>query len=140
MIKEFDSCIILTDTLKERRIDTLPINWEESDISVDPDEMDETKPDEKKFYQIESKITFAEEGMESFQTFVVHTYNVDRAMMLITDYVNKKQEERVEKDKERGLDTEKKEFHAMVESAKPIPVGRFIPREFSMAYIEVIEQ
>ena len=26
--------------------------------------------------------------------------------------------------------------HTAVESAKPIPVGRFIPKEFSMAYME----
>lgn len=137
MVKEFDSCIILTDTLKERKIDTLPIDWEDTDLSVEGDN-EEDKPDEKKFYQIEAKITFGEDG-ESFQTFVVHTFGVDRAMMLITNYLTKKQEEREKEAKENGNEYDKKEIHAAVEAAKPIPVGRFIPQEFSMAYVEVKE-
>lgn len=134
MVKEFDSCIILTDTLKERKIDTLPIDWEEQDLIEA--ESEEEKPDQKKFYQIEAKITFGEDG-ESFYTFVVHTFNVDRAMMLITNYLKSQQDKREKEAKEKGHEYEKKEIHAMVESAKPIPVGRFIPQEFSMAYVEV---
>lgn len=137
MVKEFDSCIILTDTLKGRKIDTLPLDWEEADLNVEEDS-EEDKPDEKKFYQIEAKITFGEDG-ESFQTFVVHTFGVDRAMMLITNFLIKRQDERAEADKKRGFEFEKKELHAAVEAAKPIPAGRFIPQEFSMAYIETKE-
>lgn len=136
MMKEFDSCIILTDTLKERKIDTLPIDFEEPE-DEDKDECeDEEKPDEKKFYQIESRIVFGNAGRESTCTFVVHTFNVDRAMMLITDYLKKQQDEREEEAKKAGREYDKEEVHAMVESAKPIPVGRFIPKEFSMAYME----
>lgn len=139
MVKEFDSCIILTDTLKERKIDTLPIDCEESDLDVDEDEDGEDKkPDEKKFYQIEAKITFGEDG-ESFYTYVVHTFNVDRAMMLITNYLKNQQDKREQEAKEKEHEYEKEEIHAMVESAKPIPVGRFIPKEFSMAYVETKE-
>lgn len=135
MIKEFDTCIILTDSLKERKIDTLPLDFKENkDLSVDEEEHEE-KPDEKKFYQIETKITFSEDG-EYFYTFVVHTFNVDRAMMIITDYFNKKQDEKAEDAKKHSREFERQEIHAMVEVAKPIPIGRFIPKEFSMAYVE----
>lgn len=140
MIKEFDYCVILTDTLKERKIDTLPLDWEESDLSVEgeneEDENPDEKPDEKKFYQIESRIVFGNGGSESTCTFVVHTFNVDRAMMIITDYLKKEQDKREEEAKIAGREYDKEEIHAMVESAKPIPVGRFIPQEFSMAYVE----
>lgn len=135
MVKEFDSCIILTDTLKERKIDTLPLDWEESDLNVE-EYNEEDKPDEKKFYQIESRIVFGSGGNESTYTFVVHTFNVDRAMMIITDYLKKEQDKREAEEKKAGREYNKSEVHAMVESAKPIPVGRFIPQEFSMAYVE----
>ena len=36
----------------------------------------------------------------------------------------------------KGYEYEKREIHTSIESAKPIPVGRFIPREFSMAYVD----
>lgn len=136
MVKEFDSCIILTDTLKERKLDTLPLDWEESELSVEGDNEEDEKPDEKKFYQIESRIVFGNGGRESTYTFVVHTFNVDRAMMLITDYLKKEQDKREEEARIAGREYDKEEIHAMVESAKPIPVGRFIPQEFSMAYVE----
>ena len=38
--------------------------------------------------------------------------------------------------KEKGHEFRKREIHTAIESAKPIPVGRFIPKEFSMAYME----
>lgn len=134
MIKEFDSCIILTDTLKEKKVDTLPLEFSENDPEDKPDVDEQEKPqnDDRKFYQIETKILFGED--ECSNTFVVHTYNVDRAMMLITSYLKKKQDEHENEAKEKGTPFERKEIHAMIEVAKPIPIGRFIPYEFSMAY------
>jgi hypothetical protein len=134
MVKEFDSCTILTDSLKERKVDTLPIEFDENDPDDKPDvnEEEEPKNDDRKFYQIETKIQFGED--ERSATFVVHTYNVDRAMMLITSYLKKKQDEHEQEAKEKGNPFEKKEIHTMIEVAKPISVGRFIPREFSMVY------
>lgn len=92
----------------------------------------------KKFYQIETKITFTdgENEDERVQTFVVNTFNVDRAMMLITHYLKNKEEECEKQAKEKGHEFRKREIHTAIESAKPIPVGRFIPKEFSMAYME----
>lgn len=142
MAKEFDSCIILTDNLKERKVDSVSEAYLKDEISSEDyldaidteDTEEETKPDEKKFYQIETKVTFDDEE-ERTQTFVVHTFNVDRAMMLISHWLKNKEEEYEKKAKEKGHEYEKKDIHTSIESAKPIPVGRFIPKEFSMAYV-----
>lgn len=142
MAKEFDSCVILTDNLKERKVDDVAVAYLKDEITMGEalEEMDEesedeeSKPDEKKFYQIETKITFDEE--ERVQTFVVNTFNVDRAMMLITHYLKNKEDECEKQAKEKGHEFNKREIHAAIESAKPIPVDRFIPKEFSMAYME----
>lgn len=147
MVKEFDSCVILTDTLKERKVDDDSIAYLKEEITTEEylDKMDEenqedeeSKPDERKFYQIETKITFmnGENEDERVQTFVVNTFNVDRAMMLITHYLKNKEEECEKQAKEKGHEFRKREIHTAIESAKPIPVGRFIPKEFSIAYIE----
>ena len=143
MAKEFDSCIILTDNLKERKVDSASEAYLKDEIfsgeyldAIDTEETEEeTKPNEKKFYQIETKVTF-DDGEERIQTFVVHTFNVDRAMMLISHWLKNKEEEYEKQAKERGHEYEKKDIHTSIESAKPIPVGRFIPKEFSMAYLD----
>lgn len=126
MAKEFNSCVILTDNLKGRKVDDASLAY----LKNDSDE--EFKP--KKFYKIETKITFDEE--QRTQIFVVNTFNVDRAMMLITHYLKNKEEECEKQAKEKGHEFNKREIHAAIESAKPIPVEEFIPKEFSMAYME----
>ena len=148
MVKEFDSCVILTDNLKERKVDDASLAYLKNEITMAEyvDKMDdetedsdeESKPNEKKFYQIETKITFTdgENEDERVQTFVVNTFNVDRAMMLITHYLKNKGEECEKQAKEKGHVFRKREIHTAIESAKPIPVGRFIPKEFSMVYVE----
>lgn len=135
MIKEFDSCVILTDSLKERKIDTLPLEFAENDPDEKPDvdEEEEPKNDDRKFYQMEMRILFGED--ERSAMFIVNTYNVDRATMLITSYLKKKQDEHEREAREKGNPFERKEIHTMIEVAKPISIGRFIPREFSMAYM-----
>lgn len=137
MVKEFDSCIILTDNLKECKVDKVSKLCEEEYLdTIDTENSEEeAKPNEKKFYQIETKVTFDDEE-ERTQTFVVHTFNVDRAMMLITHWLKHKEEEYAKQAKEKGHVYDKKEIHTSIESAKPIPVGRFIPKEFSMAYVD----
>lgn len=114
MVKEFDSCVILTDNLKERKVDDASLAYLKNEITMAEyvDKMDdetedsdeESKPNEKKFYQIETKITFTdgENEDERVQTFVVNTFNVDRAMMLITHYLKNKEEECEKQAKEKG--------------------------------------
>ena len=70
MVKEFDSCVILTDNLKERKVDDASLAYLKNEITMAEyvDKMDdetedsdeESKPNEKKFYQIETKITFTD--------------------------------------------------------------------------------
>lgn len=142
MAKEFDSCIILTDNLKERKIDDVSLAYLKDEITMDEyvdkvveeDVQEESKPEEKKFYQIEANITFDEELRT--QIFVVHTFNVDRAMMIISNYLKNKEEECEKNAIKHGHIFNKREIHVAIESAKSIPVGRFIPKEFSMAYVK----
>lgn len=134
MIKEFDSCIILTDTLKEKKIDD-PSQEKSDDKEDDEEEDGEDKPDDRKFYEIEAKISYGEVSGQ-MGTFVVDTINVDRAMMIITAYLNKLQEDKEKEAKEHDREFEKQEIHAMVETSKILPLGRFIPIDFSRAYEE----
>ena len=128
MVKEFDSCVILTDNLMPKNGDDIAI------VDEFAEDGEEEKAEEKKFYQLEVNITFDEEVHT--QIFVVHTFNVDRAMMLITHYLIKKEEECEIAAISRGHEFNKREIHTAIESAKSIPVGCFIPREFSMAYLD----
>lgn len=137
MVKEFDSCIILTDSLKERKVDE-QLSFIDEDANESSDMEEEQKPEEKKFYQIETKIKYGED-QEITYTFVVHTYNVERAMMLITAYLKDKEDRYYEEAMQKGNEYEKRDIHATIEVAKPIPVGRFIPKEFSMAYVGIKE-
>lgn len=133
MVKEFDSCVILTDSLKERRVEE-QLSFVDKDSDENSYMEEEQKPEEKKFYQIETKIKYGED-QEATYTFVVHTYNVERAMMLITAYLKDKENKYYEKAMQKGNVYEKRDIHATIEVAKPIPVGRFIPKEFSEVYL-----
>lgn len=118
MIKEFPSCIILIDKFKK------------------PEQEDtEEEKDNRKYYQIEAKIQCEEDEPGVTYPFIVYTLNVDRAMMLITEYMNKQEEDRFKKALEKGEDYEKKVITSMVEEAKLISVGDFISKEFSEAYL-----
>lgn len=103
-----------------------------------PGENDDDLKD-KKFYQIEFTVNIDEEPFTS-QLAIVHTESVDRAMMLINDYFQKRERERVEKQRKEGLRESERIFTAVLEAAKQIPVKEFIPREFSEAYAEETEK
>lgn len=129
MIKGFDSCIILTDTLKKAKADIPFDEWD----SINPDEIADEDSEDKKFYQIECRINY-DDDYSTTQLFVVHSFNVDRCMMLINRYIKDQQDIREREALERGDEFERKEFHTMIEAAKTISVGCFIPKEFSEAY------
>lgn len=130
MIKRFDSCIILTDNLKEYRIDPPA-----GELFDEPEEEDSDNKQDKKYYQIECKITFDEAG-ETTGNFVVYTTNVPRAMMLINDYLTKEEDRKEREAKEKNREYEKYRPHATVEIVKPLSVSCFIPEEFSLAYVD----
>ncbi|MCI1681420.1 MAG: RNA polymerase subunit sigma [Bacteroides sp.] len=137
-VKEFTECVILIDKLKEIKLG-LDAEYLQSHIEFEEyverkiEEADEEpKPDERKFYQIEAKIHA--DGMDTTWPFVIRAVNVDRAMMLINFYLNQREKEHAEKCKSEGKEYAVREFITMVEEAKPISIGCFIPREFSKAY------
>lgn len=129
MIKEFDSCIILTDTLKKAKADIPFDEWD----NINPDEIDDEDSEDKKFYQIECRINY-DNDYSTTQDFVVHSFNVDRCMMLISRYLKDQQDKKEMDARERGDDFERVEFQTMIEAAKTISIGCFIPKEFSEAY------
>lgn len=92
MAKEMDSCIILTDNFEKQKVD-LEKAYLTEEISIGEyiearykDMNDEEEIKEKKFYQLEIKITYSND-FETTRNFVVHTFDIDRAMMIISFYL-----------------------------------------------------
>ena len=107
MAKEMDSCIILTDTFEKQKID-LEKAYLKDEISLEEyveakdgaqDEGEEVK--EKKFYQLEVKITYSDD-IETTQSFIVHTFDTDRALMIISHYLKTWEEKRQKEHEEKG--------------------------------------
>ena len=140
MAKEMDSCIILVDNLTKQKVD-LEKAYLKEEISLDEyidakdrgDDEDE-KIEEKKFYQLEIKIVYSDD-LETVQSFIVHTFDTDRAMMIISQYLKKLEEDKREHHKEKGYsEYEVRDFKLSIEKAAPMPIGAFVPKEFSLAY------
>jgi hypothetical protein len=119
-IREFETNIILIDTLKKVNQD-------------DNVEEEENQNEQKKFYQIDFNVEIDGEQVTT-NSAVVHTLNVDRAMMLINDYLIKNEKRRADEAKEKNRDYTVQTYSTSIESAKPIPIGVYISREFSEAY------
>lgn len=142
MAKEIDSCIILTDNFEKQKVD-LEKAYLKDEISLEEyveakdgakDEDEEIK--EKKFYQLEVKITYSD-NIETTQSFIVHTFDTDRALMVISHYLKKWEEKKNQEHREKGWsEHEIRDFKLCIEKAGPMPVGAFVPKEFSLAYNE----
>ena len=78
----------------------------------------------KKFYQIDTTVSIVD-GSVTSPTFVVEAKDVDRAMVIINDFISK-----------RIRDEEVEEFEVKLETAKILSCNYIIEREFSMAYSE----
>lgn len=133
MLKEYDDCIILIDDLSDMKSD------EEYDAYESPEVAEEDKKErekDRKFYQIECKVRFSSDNgeCETTKDFVVHTLNTERALMKINEYLKVKEQERKINAKENDYSYFEQTYYPMIESAKTIPVGCFIPREFSDVY------
>lgn len=146
LLKEFDYCTILVDKLSVTPIDEigkLAIEfsdlYSEEQIKALMGEGEEDIP-EPKFYNIEARIILTgpkeEDKEETNQTFVVETYNAERAMLIINKYLNDKQDELEKAAKEKGREFDRKIIHASIEQSSIIPVNSYIPEEFSIAYAE----
>lgn len=140
MVKLFEVSIILVDNLKKFDKDSAAVAYLKDEIDMqeytDKQNLEEVGEEtgEKKFYQIDTKIK--EENIEIEQSFIVNTFNVDRAMMIINDWLKKKEEEQYRRSIENGHKYEIRKLQATIEQVKVIPVSRFIPQEFSIAYMD----
>lgn len=142
MAKEIDSCIILTDNFEKQKVDLEKaylkdeISLEEYVEAKDGAKGEDEEIKEKKFYQLEVKITYSDD-IETTQSFIVHTFDTDRALMIISHYL-KTWEEKIQKEhEEKGYSKyEIRDFKLCIEKAGPMPVGAFVPKEFTMAYNE----
>ena len=145
MVKEFDSCIVLIDRLKNKKYDferayclgeiSTERFLEELANQVDIEEREEKI--DLKWYKINSKIMKRDKAgdeQESSFVFVVKSASAERANMLINIYL-KREQDKAEKDAmERGGIFEKKDITAAIEESSIIPIGCFIPKEFSEVY------
>lgn len=145
MVKEFDSCIVLLDRLKNKKYDferayclgeiSTERFLEELANQVDIEEREEKI--DLKWYKINSKIMKRDKAgdeQESSFVFVVKSASAERANMLINIYL-KREQDKAEKDAmERGGIFEKKDITAAIEESSIIPIGCFIPKEFSEVY------
>lgn len=139
MAKEMDSCIILTDNFEKQKVDlekaylTEEISMEEYIEARYKDMNGEEEIKEKKFYQLEIKITYSN-CFETTQSFVVHTFDTDRAMMIISFYLKTLEVEYKKNAEEDGREYEIRDFKLCIEKVVSIPISAFVPKEFSMAY------
>jgi hypothetical protein len=151
MVKEFESCVVLLDKLKgvkysfEKDFCSGKISAEEflNELALQVDEEEREKEQEeqtpKKWYKINSKIiTTDKEGDErtDFFQFVVNSTSAERANMLINVYLKQKQDEERAKATEKGNVFDDELITAAIEEAAIIPIGIFVPKEFSEAYKE----
>ena len=150
MVKEFESCIVLLDKLKgvkysfEKDFCSGKISTDEflEALVLQVDEELRKQEEEqisKKWYKINSKIiTTDKEGNETteFFQFVVNSKSAERANMLINVYLKQKQDEERARATEKGNVFDEELITAAIEAAAIIPIGVFIPKEFSEAYKE----
>lgn len=142
MAKEMDSCIILTDNFEKQKVD-LEKAYLTEEISIGEyiearykdmnDENHEEENKGKKFYQMEVKITYSND-FETTWNFVVHTFDTDRAMMIISFYLKTLEVEYKKNAEENGSEYEIRDFKLCIEKVVSLPISAFVPKEFSMAY------
>lgn len=155
-IKEMDYCVIIVDRLKsaEARRYELDAAYLKGEISMEtfvestcdkitednPDAKneDDNKKENKKFYQIGAHVVLHDDkegDIEEDHTFIVHTLSAVRANMLIEKWLRDKQEERFQESLKHPERTFiKYQINSFIEESKIIPIGCFIPLEFSEVY------
>ena len=155
-IKEMEYCVVIIDRLKsaEARKYELDTAYLKGEISKEdyvestcdnitkgnPDatETDDDKKETKKFYQIGAHVVLHDDkegDMEEDHTFIVQTFSAVRANMLIEKWLRDKQEERfMESLKHPERTFVKYQINSFIEESKIIPIGCFIPVDFSKVY------
>lgn len=148
-VKEFDDCVILEDTLSDKmQQDDIATAYLRGEIdmnsyltaSLNATECKEETPSskDKKYYQLEFKIISqdADGEYENTGTFIVNTFDTERAMVVVKAYLKMQDEQRAEAAQKDGREHKPKTFSLLIERAAPISIGCFIPLEFSQVYAE----
>lgn len=154
-IKEMDYCVILIDRLKsaEARKYELDVEYLKGEIPLDafvettcdniaggnPDAEDkDDKKESKKFYQIGAHVVLHDDkegDIEEDHTFIVQTVSAVRANMLIEKWLRDQQEERFNESLKHPERTfVKYQINSSIEESKILPIGCFIPVNFSEVY------
>ncbi len=151
--KEFTRCIILTDKLSDKKMSGSELDKEylkgnidfdtycETREDLSDDDSEEAAKDEgKKFYQLDLTIKWHQEedddSGEYQAPFVVHTFDTERALLIINAYLTAREAKFKKEQEDKGESYRVKSFQLVIEKANPIPIGRYIPKEFSLAYSE----
>lgn len=155
-IKELDYCTVLIDNLKSAsdRAYELDVAYLKNEISMEEfvsgtvegiangnsDAKENEDPGAKRFYQIKAHIVRSHEkegDQEDDAIFIVHTYTAARANILIEKWLRDKQEARYQESlKNPDNNFIRWDINSFIEESKIIPVGVFIPKEFSECYAE----
>lgn len=145
-IEEIDNCFVITDNVDiesaraaiDRAYIKDEIDGEEylnAQVDITGTEPDYTKMN---FYQITARIiqrSATTEFDEQTQTFIVHTYTATRANMLIEQQLRELEEKRYRESlKHTDRSHEKRDVASYIEESKTIPIGTFVPMDFSRAY------
>ena len=140
-IKEMDSCIILTDEMSKENIDVAYIQDKidmETYINAKTESKEDEEPireDQKKFFQMDMKITY-DDGVELHQSFIVNTIDTNRALVVISRYLQECEEKRKERAEKEGGEYQVRTATLCIEKAVPMPAKGFVPKEFSLVYNE----
>lgn len=101
-------------------------------------ENNDDKKETKKFYQIGAHVVLHDDkegDIEEDHTFIVQTVSAVRANMLIEKWLRNKQEERFRESLKHPERTfVKYQINSFIEESKIIPIGCFIPVNFSEVY------
>ncbi len=117
-LKTINYCTVLEDNLKP----------------VDKYQQEQEAGLERKFYQLEMKITYSDDT-DATHDFIVDTFDTNRALMCISQYVKQREKELREDSIKNGWSEHKeRDFELCIEKAVQIPISQFIPKEFSLVY------
>lgn len=155
-IHEMDYCVVIIDRLKaaDARRYEIDAAYLKGEIPMDAyveatcdniaqgnpdaDADDDGKKDTKKFYQIGAHVVLHDDkegDIEEDHTFIVQTVSAVRANMLIEKWLRDIQDERyAESLKHPERTFVKYQINSFIEESKIIPIGCFIPMEFSKVY------
>lgn len=155
-IKEMEFCVVIIDCLRSAEarkyeLDTAYLKGEismEDFVEATAENITEGNPDAedisndnketKKFYQIGAHVVLHDDkegDIEEDHTFIVQTISAVRANMLIEKWLRDKQEERFRESLRHPERTFiKYQINSFIEESKIIPIGCFIPVDFSQVY------